>query len=332
MEKEFFYKVIDDFKNRNICVIGDIMLDKYISGNVNRISPEAPVPVVEVSNEYVTLGGAANVVNNLRALGANALLFSVIGKDNSGKRIKELLKEINVKSNFLITDTLRKTTCKIRIVSGNHQIVRVDYEIAEPISNKIADELINNFKDNIDKFDAVIISDYNKGVITPYLLSNIIKLCRDNGIFIAVDPKQNNMGVYSGANVITPNQKEAGLPFGKNLLYWDDLVFVIKEIKNRYKFDAVLITRGEHGMMLYDDKNELYEIPSVAREVYDVSGAGDTVISTFVLGMASSCSFYEAAILANLAAGIVVGKSGTATITPFELLESLERIGDFNEF
>lgn len=314
-------KLIENFKNIKIAVIGDLMLDEYIMGKVERISPEAPVPVVRVLNEKFVLGGSANVVNNLATLGAKVTCGGIVGVDKNAEKLINSFSQ-NVDTSLIIKCENRPTIVKKRIIAGNQQLLRLDWEEEFHISKEQENKIIENLKNNIKNFNAIILSDYDKGLLTPSLSQNIIKLCKENNIIVVVDPKPKNIKNFRGASSITPNKKEAYLAseFSSKI----DIDLIGYELKNKYDLETVLITRSEEGMSLYD--KDVHNIPTYAKEVYDVTGAGDTVISVFTLARAAGATWEEAAKIANAAGGVVVGKIGTSTITTNELLETYRSI------
>lgn len=314
-------KLIENFKNIKIAVIGDLMLDEYVIGKVERISPEAPVPVVKVQKEKFVLGGSANVVNNLSTLGANIVCGGIVGNDiNADKLINSF--EKNVDTSLILKCDDRPTIIKRRILAGNQQLLRLDWEEEFHINEKQENEIIRNLEKKIRNLDALILSDYDKGLLTPSLSQKIIGLCKKNNIIVTVDPKPKNIKNFIGASSITPNKKEAYSAAGKSSQV--DIDIVGKELKEKFSLETVLITRSEEGMTLYDDK--IHNIPTYAKEVYDVTGAGDTVISVFTLARAAGATWEEAAKIANAAGGVVVAKVGTSTITTEELLETYRNI------
>ena len=314
-------KLIENFKNIKIAVIGDLMLDEYIIGKVDRISPEAPVPVVKVTEEKFVLGGAANVINNLAALGANVYCGGLVGKDkNAEKLIKAFPK--NVECNLILKVENRPTIVKKRVIAGHQQLLRLDWEEEFYINEDEENIIIENLKNHIKELNAVILSDYNKGLLTKSLSQKIIKLCGENNVIVTVDPKPKNISNFVGASSITPNKKEAYAAVDANALGNIDIVG--EALKKKYNLDTVLITRSEEGMTLYD--KEIHNIPTYAKEVYDVTGAGDTVISVFTLAKAAGATWEEAAKIANAAGGIVVGKIGTSTVSEKELIETYNSI------
>jgi len=301
---------LNNFAGKNILIIGDIMLDKYIFGEVERISPEAPVQVVEVKKENYLPGGAANVANNIAALKGNAFMVGVVGKDNEANILLDELKKRNINTEGIFTDNQKPTTQKVRILGQKQQLLRIDYEKKEYLNKKIENNIINFIKEKIDSINAIIISDYAKGVITKDLVEKI-KNTAKNKIIIA-DPKPKHKDFYKDVSLVTPNIKEAKEMAEKE----EDL---IKELNS-----PVLITKGEKGMSLYEKDGNITNIPTKAKEVYDVSGAGDTVVATLALALTAGATLKQAAILANHAAGITVGKLGTSTVSIDEIKRSLE--------
>ncbi len=318
-------QVIAKFKNAKILVVGDLILDKFIWGNVERISPEAPVPVVVQDRESFMPGGASNVANNLASLEAKEVfMVGVIGSDSEGERLKMELKKRGVNVSGLFLDTARPTTLKTRIVAGHQQVVRLDKENTAPISKNTVRHIVDFAKKQIDKCDAVIIEDYGKGVICPDVLSPIISLAQEKKKVITVDPKEENFQYYRGVTAITPNLKEAFAASGWKAKDDNEITKMGLEILKRLNLTALLITMGEKGMRLFERKGAIHHIDTVAQEVFDVSGAGDTVIAVFTLSLACGADFLSAAKIANICAGIVVGKVGVASVTKKELLTRLK--------
>ena len=303
----------------NILVIGDIMLDRYIYGEVNKISPEAPIPIVEFAKEKRMLGGCGNVINNLVNLGVNVTLISAIGDDSSGGKIKTQLIDIGVSTSYLFEIRKTQTTLKTRIVGDSQQIARVDYNMNFDFS-----KYYNPFKeiitDNIDEFDAVIISDYGKGICSQTILSKAIEVANVNSIPVFIDPKGASWNKYRKAYMITPNKKEAELVLERELFTNKDFETAGNEISEKYHIDKCLITRGSSGMS-FVAKNQSFNIKSNAKEIFDVSGAGDTVIALITTAIVLGYSDFEASNFANQAAGIVVGHLGTHAIDLKELLD-----------
>lgn len=324
-------KTLERFSQTRVLVVGDIMADEFIWGKVNRISPEAPVPVVNVTEETIRLGGAANVVNNIVSLGGEAIICGVIGNDAMGKKLKRELRRIGVEVEGIVKEDKRPTTVKTRVIAHGQQIVRYDREKKTPILQESYERIISFIKRRINDVNAVIISDYGKGVITEALIKEILYLTRTNGKIIAVDPKIYNFHMYRNVTVITPNHYEAGSAAGMEINSEDDLIIAGNKIIEKLRCKSLLITRGEEGMSLFIDR-KIIHIPAVAREVYDVTGAGDTVISAFTLCISAGADFIDGAFISNFAAGIVVGKVGTATASRKELMKVLEDYFSRNRF
>lgn len=304
-------------------VAGDLILDQFIWGSVERISPEAPVPVVQVSNESFRLGGAANVVNNIRSLGGAAIACGVVGIDMAGRRLVEELKEIGASTEGVFAGHEEVTTRKTRIIAHQQQVVRLDREDAARADGKAAARARLFLLANLWSADVVVLSDYGKGVITPPLLSAVAAARRHRPFRLVVDPKRANFPYYRGASLMTPNQKEASEASGIDVRDAASLRRAGEELLRKWDAEAVLITRGEHGMSLFRPGLPPAHFPTVARHVYDVTGAGDTVIATCALALAAGAPLESAAVLANHAAGIVVGEVGTATVTARQLRADL---------
>ena len=315
-----------------VLVVGDVMLDQFIWGSVARISPEAPVPVVDFERESFMPGGAANVARNLTSLNVPTELFGAIGHDDAAHRLEKLLVEQNIGCGGLVTTPARHTSVKTRIVAHKQQVVRIDRETRDGLDTKLTGHLVAGLKAKLPRTAAVIVGDYGKGVVTQALLNEIKTLCRARGIWLSFDPKPVHNLNLCGLSLITPNRKEAfelaNLPDetrNPNPLADKNLMLVAERLLNELRSAVLLITLGEQGMLLCQRGQRPFHIPTVAQEVFDVSGAGDTVIATFTLAIAAGASPLEAAILSNHAAGIVVGKIGTATTNPEELLNSFNR-------
>jgi D-beta-D-heptose 7-phosphate kinase/D-beta-D-heptose 1-phosphate adenosyltransferase len=315
---------LSGFDTCRILVIGDLMIDEYLWGNVERISPEAPVQVVSVVGDTTTLGGAGNVVNNLVALGAQVSVASVIGAGERALLVLKLFKELGVDIGGLIQDPNRPTTKKTRILAGHQHVLRIDRETRQEISDENADKLLWFVKERIDDFDVVLLSDYGKGLLSEKLLRRLIDEAKHHGKAIIVDPKGLNFKKYAGATAITPNKREASLATGTEIVDDVSLTVAGQKLIQEIPVDKVLISCGKDGMVLFEREKEPFKISAEARQVFDVSGAGDTVLAVLGLGLASGASFREAAALANVAAGIVVGKVGTATVSREELERALE--------
>lgn len=325
INKKRALEIIGNFPRSRVLVIGDIMVDHFIWGNVSRISPEAPVPVVEVQSDNFMLGGCANVLNNIFSLGGKVYVTGVIGGDDMGERLLGEFRKRRIETDGIIIETNRPTTLKTRIVAHSQQVVRFDRESRRPIESGSIEKIIKYVKKVIDTLGAIVISDYNKGVISRPLLDGIREVISGKGITVCVDPKQNDFSLYRDFDIITPNHHEAGRAAGMEILDGRDIVRIGRKLLEKFNFQALLITRGEEGMNLFErnDNTTHTAFPTEAREVFDVTGAGDTVIGVFALSVASGATFKEAAALANHAAGIAVGKVGTATITQDELREAL---------
>ncbi|MFQ5801281.1 MAG: D-glycero-beta-D-manno-heptose-7-phosphate kinase [Candidatus Methylomirabilales bacterium] len=319
-----FREFLTQFPRRKILVFGDIMVDEYIWGTVSRISPEAPVPIVEVEDESIRLGGAANVVANIRALGAQAELVGVVGADTMAERLIHEIEQIGVKSDGIVVDRPRKTTIKTRVVAGGRHVVRFDRECTEELGDELRGKIQDLIQDRLAHVDALVISDYGKGVVTARLLQEVLPLARSRGVDTAVDPKINHFGLYRQVSVLTPNHREAAAAWGQPVRSEAEVIVAGRHLLDSLELQAVLITRGEKGMSLLEASGGVTHIPAVAKEVYDVTGAGDTVVGTMALALASRASMVEAAQLANHAAGVVVGKRGTATVSLGEIMRSLE--------
>jgi len=315
---------ISEFSKQRILVIGDLMVDKFVWGKVSRISPEAPVPVVWIQNETYAFGGAGNVANNLRSLGAQVNVLGVIGDDSDGNNLKEELIAKGINVDGVVLDSSRPTIIKTRILASHQQIVRVDKEIKGEFDETVVCRLNERINELIPHVNAVIISDYGKGVINKPVLKNAIALANKHKIPVTVDPKIEHFLDYKHVTCITPNQLEAIEGMKNREVNTDEEIFALgKKILDKLKSKSVLITRGEKGMTLFERNNRITHIPTRAKEVFDVTGAGDTVIATFTLAIASKANLREAAEISNFAAGIVVGKVGTATATPDELREAI---------
>lgn len=311
---------MEEIKKPNILVIGDLMIDHYLWGNVNRISPEAPVQVVEVEKETTVLGGAGNVVNNLVALGADVMVMSVVGEDKNGDEITQMLESIKVK-HYLICDENRKTTKKSRIIASHQQVVRYDHESKEDISPESEALLTTGLLNIIEEFDVVLVSDYGKGVITDSLMGKINFCASGNDVKVLVDPKGDDYSKYIGSYLLTPNKKEAQIATKMEINDDASLKVALKKLHNTACLQVPMITLSEDGIAILDENNNVIKKPTVAREVYDVTGAGDTVLASLGYCLAKDDNIVEAMEFANLAAGVVVGKIGSATATLEEIEE-----------
>ncbi len=323
MENKRAQQIIDNFAGRRIIVLGDLMLDEFIWGEVRRISPEAPVPVVVVKRETFHLGGAGNVVANLLELGAQAIPIGVVGDDEAAVMMRKQFDQRKTDLSGIISAPLRPTTRKTRIIAHGQQMVRADREDHGPITNQIEDRVISAFNSALKNSDAVIISDYDKGLLTPRVLRAAIDATREENKIVCLDPKIRNFQHYRHVDLITPNLLEAERSTNIEIRDEVSLAAAADRISQLLDCRNVLITRGEQGMSLLTAKGTMIHIPTVAREVYDVTGAGDTVIATLTLALAAGAELEEAAIIANHAAGIVIGKVGTATVSRTELESAL---------
>ncbi len=317
---------LDKFPKAKILVVGDLMVDYYMWGNVSRISPEAPVPVVEVTDESIRPGGAANVFNNIVALEGQADLCGVIGADESGRWLQQEVKRCGANIEGLVSEDHRPTIQKTRIVAHSQQVVRYDREKRHPISSstqhKIFEFILNKIEGN-HGCDCLVLSDYAKGVITQELTKDLLSLAKKNGVPTIVDPKVNHMDYYREVTVVTPNHLEASQASGVDIINEQSLLEAGHRLLRRLNCESVLITRGEKGMSLFEKNGEVTHIPTMAKAVFDVTGAGDTVVGTLALGLAAGATLTEAATLANYAAGVVVGIVGTATVSRQMLKEAI---------
>lgn len=312
------------FLNTHILVIGDLMVDRYILGKVKRISPEAPVPVIEVSEENLLLGGAANVANNILSLGGKVFITGTIGRDEMGRVLIHNLREKGINTEGIVVEEDRPTTVKTRVIAHNQQVVRFDREIKSDISPKTSSLILEYVKSRLPEIKAIILSDYCKGVITQDLIKKLLKLTGSN-VFIAVDPKVGHFDYYRGVSFMTPNINEASFGSGIEIIDERTLIKAGKLLLKKLTCEAVLITRGEEGMTLFERENgQVTHIPTFARKVYDVTGAGDTVISTFTLCYSAGAEMKDAAVFANHAAGVVVGELGTAVVTQRDIIKSIK--------
>ncbi|WP_457569265.1 D-glycero-beta-D-manno-heptose-7-phosphate kinase [Desulfurobacterium sp.] len=314
--------ITEKFKGKKILVIGDLMIDEYIFGKVERISPEAPVPVVEAKETTAKPGGAANVAVNLKVLGAEPFILGVVGKDEKGKLLKKMLNEKGINTSLLIEDETRPTTVKTRIIAGSQQLLRVDWESKKYLDKKIVLKITEEFREDFKQFDGIIISDYGKGVITKELFKAAAEIKR-NGKIVTLDPKERNYPLYHDVTAMTPNMKETYQAVGIYPETEEDAEKAGKRLIEKFKLDFALITRSEKGMSLIK-KNKSYHIPAKAKQVYDVTGAGDTVIAVFTLALVAGETPEKAAEIANIAGGIVVGKLGTAFVKPEEIEKVIE--------
>jgi rfaE bifunctional protein kinase chain/domain len=313
-------EIIQALSDRRVLVLGDLMLDEFVWGEVTRISPEAPVPVVDVRRETVHLGGAANVLANLVALGVRASVIGVTGNDNGGERLRSALLEVQTEDSIVV-DKTRPSTIKTRIIAHSQLVVRADRELRSPVNGETEQKVIAKVKQALTNADAFVVSDYDKGVVTPRILAEILPIAYER-MPVLIDPKLRNLDSYRPATLVTPNHHEALKMAHLEENTDASLYEAARTIRARLGCDSVLITRGDRGMMLLEADGDPVFVETAAREVYDVTGAGDTVIATLGAALAAGATMLEAATLANHAAGIVVGKVGTATATAGELSAS----------
>ncbi len=318
-------EIQNEIKGKRIAVIGDMMLDSYFWGNVKRISPEAPVPVVEVDNEFSRFGGAANVALNISTLGGYPIPVGVIGDDNSGNIFMDLMKESNIDNSGIIVDEKRPTTTKTRVIANNQHVVRVDKENKNGITNSVESKIINFVENNKVSLDGIILQDYNKGVLTQEIISGIIKIANNNDIIITVDPKFDNFFEYKDVTVFKPNRKETEDAFGIRIFNDDSIsnagYLLLEKLNPKY----ALLTLGEEGIAIFNSNKDEKRIPTKARKVRDVSGAGDTVISTLTIALSAGADIYEASYLANYSGGLVCEEVGIVPIYSDKLYNTVKK-------
>lgn len=311
------------FDGKRIAVIGDMMLDGYFWGDVKRISPEAPVPVLEVEEEFFRFGGAANVAFNILTLGGIPVPIGVIGYDNYGTIFSSLIKEKNIEDDGIIIDDERPTTTKTRVIANSQHVVRIDKESKEYINGKIEQKILSYLESVLDKLDGIILQDYNKGILTVSLISKIISLAKKKNILVTVDPKFDNFFEYKNVTVFKPNRKETESVLGMKIKTDNDISSAGEKLLHMLNSDYVLLTLGEGGIAVFKKGDKERRMPTKARKVADVSGAGDTVISTLTIGLAAGADIYEACFLANYAAGVVCGEVGIVPIEKAKLFETV---------
>ncbi len=315
-------KIVQQFTNKRILVIGDIMLDRYLWGNVNRISPEAPVPIMEVTRESRSLGGAANVMQNIYSLKGIPLLVGIVGADAQGNKLKEILENEGMDTSGIFVDSTRPTTTKTRLIveKPHQQLIRIDREVKTPISSHLQDKILKFVKSKGEKFDAILFEDYDKGMLSNWLISRITNTFKDK--IITADPKFDNFFEYENVTLFKPNKKEIERAMGVKLNI-KNVNSVIRKLRKKLNCKFILLTLGEEGMILSLSRKE-HIIPTQTREVYDATGAGDTVIATATMALSAGASSKEAATIANLAAGIEVKKIGAVPVTYDELLSAVK--------
>ncbi len=331
-KEERLKALFDGFCGKRVAVIGDLMLDKYVWGNVFRISPEAPVPVLEVESESARLGGAANVANNIKSLGAEPILFGIVGADESGERLREILTDMHLSLDGIISDNRRPTTVKTRVIAHSQHVVRLDHEVRRDIGSNIVAEVMKTLVAMQDDLDAILLEDYNKGMLTKELLAQVIGFARKTGKVVSVDPKHGNFFEYKHVTLFKPNRKEAegalGIPADSD----EQALIAARELLNRLDCENVLLTRGEKGMTLVERNGNSLQLPTKARKVADVSGAGDTVISTLTVALVAGAIVTEAAAIANHAGGLVCGEVGIAPVDKARLFDEVLNDADCMEF
>ncbi|MBU0474278.1 MAG: D-glycero-beta-D-manno-heptose-7-phosphate kinase [Bacteroidetes bacterium] len=323
LSKERLTEIKNKFRKFNVAIIGDMMLDGYLWGEVNRISPEAPVPIVEIDNEFFRFGGAANVALNVAKLGANAIPFGLLGDDDSSVIFKNLILTENMTADFLLQDSSRPTTTKTRVISSDQQIVRIDKESKNKISNELEIALFNSLKSNINNIDAIILEDYNKGVLSQSLILKIIDLANSENKVITVDPKFENFFTFNNVTVFKPNLKETEDSFGIKIHTKDDIENIGFKLLEKISCKYLLLTLGADGMAIFEKDKPMLIIPTKARKVMDVSGAGDTVISTLTIALLAGATISEATYLANFAGGLVCEEAGVVPIEIDKLFSHL---------
>lgn len=316
-------ELFGNFKGKRIAVVGDLMLDRYYWGTVRRISPEAPVPVIEVDSESVRLGGAANVANNIQSLGGEPILVGLIGNDHPGELLLSLLKDQNLSTHGIVVDGSRPTTIKTRVIAHSQHVVRVDNESKSDCPKHLIPPIIDSVKYHIHSLDGIILEDYNKGVITKEVIREVTAVAQKYGKIITVDPKLDNFLEFKNVTLFKPNRREVEETLGGRLRTVEDVVCAGKKLMGLLSAQNILLTRGDEGVSLFEANGDVSHMRNVAKHVHDVSGAGDTVISTLTLALSGGATAREASVLANCAAGVVVGSVGIVPIQPRELMESV---------
>ena len=323
--EEWLKELLRNFHGRKIAVIGDLMLDRYYWGSVQRVSPEAPVPVVEVESESIRLGGAANVACNIQALGGDPVLVGLVGNDHLGVSLVDMLKERNLETRGVVVDGSRPTTIKTRVIAHGQHVVRIDNESKADCPDHLVSRIVDAVRYNIRDIDGIVIEDYNKGVVTTEVIRQVIAIASKYEKIVTVDPKFNNFSEYKGVTVFKPNRREVEEVLGGRLRTEDDLVNAGKRLLAMLSAQNVLLTRGEEGMSLFEANGNVMHVPTMAEHVQDVSGAGDTVIATLTMALAGGAGIREACVLANCAGGVVVGSVGIVPIEPPQLMAAALR-------
>ena len=321
-------ELFESFKSKRIAVIGDLMIDRYYWGAVRRVSPEAPVPVVEVESESVRFGGAANVAHNIQSLGGAPLLIGLVGKDHPGEVVQEMLRERNLKTTGIVVDAMRPTTIKTRVIAQGQHVVRIDNESKLPCPDHLLHRVVDAVRYNIHEIDGIIIEDYNKGVVTKEVIQEVVAVAKKYGKIVAVDPKFDNFFEYKEVTLFKPNTREVEEVLGGRLNTTEDVEKAGRKLLDMLCAQNVLLTRGEDGMSLFESNGAITHIPTMAESVQDVSGAGDTVIATLAMGLVSGLGIGEACLLANCAGGVVVAAVGIVPIRPDELIKAALHYGN----
>lgn len=321
-------QIISKFNKAKVLIVGDLILDEFIWGGVSRISPEAPVPVVWVDRENFMPGGASNVAANTCSLGGQVYLAGVVGDDARGQTLQALLRKKGVHCDGIVADSSRPTTQKTRVIAHHQQVVRIDRELVKPIADSVLAKISAYILRMLPRVDALIIEDYGKGVIVPGLVREAVRIAKKHKKVITVDPKETHFSWYRGVTTLTPNHHEAGAAVGFKIKDEATLEKAGRLMLKKLRSNSFIITRGEHGMTIFQEKKKSVTIPTLAQEVFDVSGAGDTVISALTLGLAGGGGILESAYIANCAAGIVVGKVGVAVTDQEELMQCLYRLAN----
>ncbi|MEX2115830.1 MAG: D-glycero-beta-D-manno-heptose-7-phosphate kinase [Bacteroidota bacterium] len=316
-------QLFQGFSGKRIAVIGDLMVDRYFWGSVNRISPEAPVPIVDVKSQSTRLGGAANVANNVSSLGGIPIMIGVIGNDDGGHLLKKLIEESRFPTSGLVVEADRPTTIKTRVIAHHQHVVRIDHEVKDDISEAIQGQILKILRHELPKLDAIILEDYNKGVVVGGLIKEIVALARSKGIIVTVDPKFNNFFEYNHVTVFKPNRKESEEALGRKLNNRAAIEQAGQDILRRLDAENILLTLGEEGMSLFERSGTVTHVSTQAKKVADVSGAGDTVISTLTICLAAGAGIKEASSLANIAGGVVCGEVGIVPIEKQSLLNAI---------
>jgi rfaE bifunctional protein kinase chain/domain len=325
MEKETVVKILEKIKKKKILIVGDVMLDEYLWGKVDRISPEAPVPVVKVQRQSYSLGGASNVAYNIYSLGAEPILLGVVGRDAAGRSLKSLIKRGGMDDRGILTEEGRPTIVKKRVIAHHQQVVRVDIEETFPINKETEESIISFIENNENEFCAVILEDYNKGLLTEDMIKKIISLAVKENKFIAVDPKFEHFYDYKEVSLFKPNIRELERVSGRALNEEFKIIETLKDLRNKIKARAVLITMGEEGMILLEEDKEPYRVKHHISDVYDVTGAGDTVISSITLAAAVGLDLKEATEFAGISAAIEVTKLGATPVKPSEIIDFCDK-------